>query len=277
MIINEQLRILCVDDEKNILKAFKRLFINDDYEIYTATDPDEGIEILKKINPIPIVISDFRMPSKNGIEFLKEVREQWPDTVRIMLSGYADTEAVIDAINEGQIYKFIPKPWNDNELKVSISNAFERYFLHKKNIELTEELKKKNEELENINNNLEKMILESTAELIFQNKVLSTSQNILHLLPIAIIGIDTDGMIVQCNKRALELLEMEDRNIIGEDRKGILGKEINNFIEGVVKRGRLSQSINLGHVQTIAKGVFMKYPDGQEGIILAFDIDETID
>ncbi|MGB9715473.1 MAG: response regulator [Thermodesulfovibrionales bacterium] len=275
MMTNEKLRILCVDDEKNILKAFKRLFINDDYEIFTATDPDEGIEILKKINPIQIVISDFRMPSKNGIEFLKEVYEQWPDTVRIMLSGYADTEAVINAINEGQIYKFIPKPWNDSELKVAISNAFERYFLYKKNIELTKELKKKNEELESINNNLEKMILESTAELIFQNKVLSTSQNILYLLPIAIIGIDADGMIVQCNKRALELFNIEGGNIIGGNRKEIFNKEINDFIEVVVKRGRLSQRINLGHLQTIAKGVFMKYPDGQEGIILALDVDET--
>jgi two-component system NtrC family sensor kinase len=277
MTTDEQLRILCVDDEKNILKAFRRLFINDDYEIFTTTDPDEGIEILKKISPIQIVISDFRMPNKNGIDFLKEVCKQWPDTVRIMLSGYADTAAVINAINEGQIYKFIPKPWNDNELKVAISNAFERYFLYKKNIELTEELKKKNEELENINNNLEKMILESTAELIFQNKVLSTSQNILYLLPIAIIGIDVDGMIVQCNKRALEILEMGDRNIIGENRNEILSKEINNFIEEVVKRERLSQRINLGKIQTIAKGVFMKYPNGQEGIILAFDIDETGD
>lgn len=272
---NEQLRILCVDDERNILKAFKRLFINDDYEIFTTTDPDEGIEILKKISPLQIVISDFRMPNKNGIDFLKEVCMQWPDTVRIMLSGYADTAAVITAINEGQIYKFIPKPWNDNELKITISNAFERYFLYKKNMELTEELKKKNEELQRINNSLENIILERTSELTFQNKVLSISQNILYLLPIAILGIDTDGMIVQCNKKALELFTMEGKNIIGGNRNEILSEEVNSFIDEVVNNGDLSKKLNIRDLQITARGVFMKHPDGQEGIILAFDIDET--
>ncbi len=73
------------------------------------------------------------MPNMNGVEFLREVRTRWPDTVRIVLSGYADTASIVSAINEGEIYRFIPKPWNDDDLKVTIANAIERYHLLKKN------------------------------------------------------------------------------------------------------------------------------------------------
>lgn len=144
--MEQEIKILCVDDEQNVLNSLVRLFIDEDYNILTATSGKEGLDILKK-ESVQIVISDYRMPIMNGAEFLKEVCELQPPTVRIVLSGYADTASILSSINEGQIYKFIPKPWNDDELKVTILNAIERCSLIKQNDELKAELKDKNDEI----------------------------------------------------------------------------------------------------------------------------------
>jgi two-component system NtrC family sensor kinase len=162
--MEERVRILCVDDEKNVLRALERLFLDDDYEVIAVQSGSEGLEMLRNVSPVHLVISDYRMPGMNGVDFLKEVCNGWPTTVRIVLSGYADTAAIVSAINEGQIYKFIPKPWNDDELKVTVANAIERYFLFKKNLELTSQLTKKNEELIGLNRELKKLLEEKSPD-----------------------------------------------------------------------------------------------------------------
>jgi len=155
--MDEQIRILLVDDEINVLRALKRTFLDEEYEVLTAPSGSEGLSILRDVSPVQVVVSDYRMPQMNGVDFLREVRRRWPDTVRIVLSGYADTAVVISAINEGEIYKFIAKPWNDDELRIAIINALERYSLNKKNIELTEALSAKIEELKQANATLERL------------------------------------------------------------------------------------------------------------------------
>lgn len=125
--MSDSVRILCVDDEPNILKAIERIFLDDDYEILTATSGEEGLRMLAEAGEIRLVISDYRMPGMNGVEFLREVCKGWPDTVRIVLSGFADTAAVISAINEGQIYQFIPKPWEVDDLRASVASALSLY------------------------------------------------------------------------------------------------------------------------------------------------------
>ena len=129
---SEKIKILCVDDERNVLRALERIFLDDDYDIMLAGSGDEGLKVMEESGPFQVVISDYRMPVMNGVEFLKGVYDRWPETVRIVLSGYADASAIVDAINEGHIYRFIPKPWNDDELRVTIQNSLERYFLLKK-------------------------------------------------------------------------------------------------------------------------------------------------
>ncbi len=150
VLTQEEIKILFVDDEKNVLNALQRLFLDDDYTILLASSGEEGLEVLKEEENVQIVISDYRMLGMNGVTFLKEVCKFWPDTVRIVLSGYADTTAVISAINDGEIYKFIPKPWNDDELKVTIFNAIERYDLYKKNKILIQQLSNKQAELKSL-------------------------------------------------------------------------------------------------------------------------------
>jgi two-component system NtrC family sensor kinase len=275
--MGEQVRILCVDDEENVLRSLKRLFLDSEYEIFIATSGDEGLELLRNTEPVQIVMSDYRMPKMNGVDFLKEVYKHWPDTIRIVLSGYADTVAIIEAINIGHIYKFIPKPWNDAELKVAISNALDRYFIKQKNVQLTKELELKNRELQEINNNLEMLVTDRTADLMMRNKMLTCSQNILDSLPIAVIGIDPEGQIVQCNKLGMELFHHESGNILGTDRRDSLSEEINAFIENVFEKGKLSAPILSNGKGININGVHMKYSNGQEGIIMIFDKDRGID
>jgi len=234
--MDEHIRILCVDDEENVLKSLKRLFLDSEYEIFIAKSGEEGLELLRKTGHVQIVISDYRMPKMNGIDFLKEVYRYWPDTVRIVLSGYADTAAIIEAINIGHIYRFIPKPWNDDELKLAISNALDRYYIKEKNVMLTKELEEKNMELQKINSGLERVVEERTSDLMMQNKMLISSQNILDSLPVAVIGMDLEGQIVQSNKLGLELFIMEKGNIMGTHRMDSLPDEINAIAEDVFKQ-----------------------------------------
>ena len=274
--MDQEVKILCVDDEKSVLKSLERLFLDSDYEIITAISGDEGLETLKNTEPIQLVVSDYRMPGMNGVDFLKEVCELRPDTVRIVLSGYADTAAIVEAINEGQIYKFIPKPWNDDELKVTISKALEHYFTNQKNIQLTKELEAKNMELQEINNNLEKLVEERTADLVIQNKILTASQNILDSLPVGVVGIDPGGLVVQCNKRGVEFFSEEKGNIIGMDRMESFTEEMNGFIEKLIVNRTGTACIRNNGRDIAAKGVYMQYSNGQEGIILVLD-DEVAD
>ncbi len=269
--MNEDVKILCVDDEANVLKALERLFLDTDYEILTATSGDEGLEILNNTDQIQLVISDYRMPKMNGVDFLREVCKLRPETVRIVLSGYADTVAIVEAINEGKIYKFMPKPWNDDELKVAISNALEHFFMQQKNRELTYELATKNQELQVINENLEKLVEERTSDLLIQNRILTSSQNILDSLPVAVIGIDPDGLIVQCNRRGAELCSPEKGSLIGLDRQDSLPSEMNNIIAQVIEDGSYSTKYLSNGTELIIKGVYMQYAGGQEGIILVLD------
>jgi len=140
------IKILYVDDEVNNLNSFKATFRRD-YEIFTAESAAEGIKILSE-NDVDILITDQRMPNMTGVEFLEKIIPIYPDPIRILLTGYTDITAVIDAINKGQVYHYLNKPWVESELRIIIKNAFEIHELRRKNKELTENLKKVNTQLE---------------------------------------------------------------------------------------------------------------------------------
>ncbi len=266
--MEEKIKILCVDDEENVLKAIKRLFFDEDYEILTASSGIQGLDILKKEN-IQIIISDYRMPGMSGVDFLKEVRKNWPETVRIVLSGYADITSIVMAINEGEIYKFIPKPWNDTELKITILNAIERYHLYKKNLELTKELKEKNEELTRLNNELRRLLEKETETTKFQSKVLSTQQNILDMIPVGIIGIDLNKTIVMCNSTCLEITKNNEFPI-DQNIEHVFPESVLEFIEEVKNKKRSVTSINIYGKKGTLKGSLLEQDDVQKGLILVF-------
>jgi two-component system NtrC family sensor kinase len=143
--MTEPITLLFVDDEVNILRSIERMFLYDNYHILTASSGPEAINMLEACAAVHVVVSDYGMPGMNGVELLRTVHRRWPDTVRMVLSGYSDTAAVVSAINEGGIFKFITKPWNEDDFKITIANAATLYFLQKRVSELVREVKDRNE------------------------------------------------------------------------------------------------------------------------------------
>ena len=111
--------LLIVDDEENILRALCRVFRRDGHRVLTATSGPEGLELLKK-GPVSLIISDQRMPGMIGAEFLGQAKALSPHAIRIMLTGHSDIEAATRAINEGEIFRYLTKPWDDNQLRVTV-------------------------------------------------------------------------------------------------------------------------------------------------------------
>jgi len=142
-------RILIVDDEINILSALRRLFSSEGYTLFTAQSAEEGLEVLAR-EKIDLIISDQKMPGMNGLEFLEKTVEPYPDIIRIILTGHAELDDTIRAINTGCIYKFILKPWNNEDLKITVRRAIEQYNLILQNRDLTMELKKRDKVLEEL-------------------------------------------------------------------------------------------------------------------------------
>jgi two-component system probable response regulator PhcQ len=136
-----QARILIVDDEENILNALKRLFRKENYRIFTADSGEEGLAVMDR-EEMDLIISDLKMPNMNGIEFLAKAKEMSPDTLRIMLTGHADLKSVLEAIDRGEVYRFLLKPWNNEELKMSIRQALDFCQVQRENKALARTVKK---------------------------------------------------------------------------------------------------------------------------------------
>jgi response regulator RpfG family c-di-GMP phosphodiesterase len=265
--MSNQTRILCVDDERNVLRSLERIFLDDDYLILTAGSGEEGIELLNAAPQVQVVISDYRMPGMNGVEFLKEVCKSHPDTIRIVLSGYADTAAVVAAINEGKIYKFIPKPWNDDELRMTVAKALEHFSIHRRNLQLAEELRQKNEELRELNGSLEQQVNARTSELLTQNRALEHARSVLDHLPIGVLGLTPDGIVVQMNREAAQLLSLATERIIGEPMSRVLPPEISALAETISGASCGYRSVTVAGAELRVMGISMA-EEGQEGSIL---------
>ncbi|MBI5213263.1 MAG: response regulator [Nitrospirae bacterium] len=123
----ERYNILIVDDEPNVISSLKRIFIDEPYDIYEANSASEGLAVFEKKHPIHVVISDERMPEVSGSEFLAAVRNKYPRTIRILLTGYASIEAAMKAINKGEIFRFFTKPWEETEIRDAVRAAIVRY------------------------------------------------------------------------------------------------------------------------------------------------------
>lgn len=117
--------IMVVDDEVVVLDSFKRVLKSEDYEIATAINPKDAFNRLKIQPEVKVVVSDIRMPLMDGMEFLKMIKREYPYIIRIVLTGYADVNNAIAAVNEGQVYRFITKPWDSAELKIILRLALQ--------------------------------------------------------------------------------------------------------------------------------------------------------
>ncbi len=227
-----KIKVLYVDDETNNLLAFQAGFRRY-YEIYTASNVAEGLGILND-NDIQIIIADQRMPKTTGVEFFGIVRKVHPDPMRILLTGYSDIEAIVDAINTGEVFRYVKKPWDELELKNAIKNAFEVYSTRK-------ELKNKVHELERANDELNRFVYSTSHDLR------SPLANILGIVNLARLQQPLDdpnnyyGMIESCVNK----MDVFIHKII-EYYKGI---RVGNVLEVIDFNILLSDSISLCNMQ----------------------------
>ncbi|MCP4178585.1 MAG: response regulator [bacterium] len=221
--------VLCVDDEPVILNSLKRLLRKENYDILTAKSGKEALTLLEE-HSIDLVISDHRMPEMTGVDLLKKVKELYPGTIRIILSGYADFENVVEAINDGEIYKFCSKPWENSELKTTISKSLEYHDALKKNRVFLRRIQKQNNELQVINKYLDKKN---------KNKVLSLKiyQNILQKLPTPIMAIGIDGEILLANKAIYNMFPEFKEELNTTKLEDLLNKETKDYILSYLKLG----------------------------------------
>jgi len=241
--------ILCVDDEKNVLNALRRLLRKEAYVVLTASNGESGLDIMKE-NIIHLVICDQRMPKMSGTEFLALVKESYPDVIWIMLTGYTEVDTITESVNKGHIYKFFLKPWNDHNLKLEIRQALEHYDLILANRELHDKVIDQNRALKLVNENLEDLVSQRTEELEFKNQALELSRTILEELYFPIVGISREGLVVMVNKAADRVLRVSAGLVLGQQAQNIFPSET----MAMVMQALANNSLETG-VATLPNGV----------------------
>lgn len=217
--------ILYIDDEKDNLDVFEASFWKE-YTVYLAISALEALEVLRT-NQIHLIITDQKMPETTGIEFLEEVMIKYPDPNRIILTGYSDSETIIDAINIAKVFHFVNKPWKRDSLKQVMDNALENYQLKEENKQLLKDLKKSNGQLVDLNNDLEEKVKERTHELSQKNEVLAET-------------------LFQLKSMQSQLVQSERLSSLGM-LSAAIGHEINNPL-GLVVNGLDAIKTNLDSV-----------------------------
>ena len=175
--VTEKFPLLYVDDEEHNLISFEATF-RKEYKVHTAKSAEDGIAIMRE-NDIKLVITDQRMPDMTGLQFLEKIAPEYPDTIRMILTGFSDIGVIIEAINSGKVFRYITKPWDENELRMTIENAKQLFGLQISNRELMKSLQLKVEEQEQtlrlfiryVPEQVVKKTLENSQEAIFQGEV----------------------------------------------------------------------------------------------------------
>ena len=197
----QQRTLLLVDDEPNVLSALKRLFRQDGHSIVTAASGAEGLAVLAA-QKVDVIISDQRMPGMTGVEFLREAKLKCPDTIRIVLSGYTELQSVTDAINEGSIYRFLTKPWDDVQLREQIAKAFEHKELLEENQQLDIKIRTTNQELVAANRHLGDVIHTTRQQIEADSTSLAIVREALEFIPTPVLGLDDEHVIIFANAAA---------------------------------------------------------------------------
>ena len=204
-------KIVVVDDEKIVTSAFKTLLKVEGFcDAHFFNSPKEAIEFLKTNVP-DLVISDFLMPEMNGLEFLTEVKKMYPEVSKILLTGYADKENAIKAINEVGLYRYIEKPWDNNDLILNIKNGIERSYLLSELRKKIAELEVAKKELEKYSHNLEQIVEERTADLRQSNAKL---EGLFNYCADGIVIINEDGIIEQVNPACESLIGLVGSKLV---------------------------------------------------------------
>lgn len=204
-------KIVVVDDERIVTSAFKTLLKVEGFsDAHFFNSPKDALDYLKDNQP-DLVISDFLMPEMNGLEFLSEVKKLYPEVSKILLTGYADKENAIKAINEIGLYRYIEKPWNNDDLIINIKNGIERSYLVSELRQKISELEEAKKELEKYSHNLEQIVEERTADLKQSNAKL---EGIFNYCADGIVIINEDGIIEQVNPACETLIGLVGEKLL---------------------------------------------------------------
>lgn len=233
----ENSKIVVVDDEKMVTSAFKALFKVEGYsDIHLFNNPNDAVEFLRENKP-DLIISDFMMPEMNGLEFLTEAKKLYNEVSMILLTGYADKENAIKAINEIGLYKYIEKPWDNDDLMMNIRNGIERSHLLENLRNKIEELEIAKKQLQDYSQNLEKIVAERTADLSEANKKLS---GIINYCADGIIIVDGEGNILQVNPAC--------ENMVGLSECSLRKKKIQEIAYSNVKEFNSAKDNKSGEI-----------------------------
>jgi CheY-like chemotaxis protein len=199
----DQPSILCVDDEPGIVRSIRRILKAEPVNVLTAASGPEALDILRK-QSVSLILTDYRMPEMNGIEFLEQAAPLCPDAFRMILTGYAEAHVLVEAVNRGQIYKILYKPFQEEDIKLTVRSGLEHHARNRENRALLEELGQRNKQLATLNQKLKSGLEGTQADLTISSTALSIAQQLLNEIPAAVIGIEPSGQIVFANKLANE-------------------------------------------------------------------------
>jgi diguanylate cyclase (GGDEF)-like protein/PAS domain S-box-containing protein len=219
--------LLLVDDEPNILAALKRQLRGAGLRILTAPGGKEGLQLLQDEH-VDVIVSDQRMPGMTGVEFLRAVKHSHPDTVRMVLSGFTELQSVTDAVNEGAIYKFLTKPWDDTQLRAHILEAFQNKEMADENRRLSLEVRTANQGLAQANRQLEEVLRQQQEQISRTGISLAIVREALQHVPLPILGVDEDQVVVFANLAGQELFSSEGQ---------LLGSALDSFMPGLSAAG----------------------------------------
>lgn len=224
--------LLLVDDEDNILSALRRVFRREGYRILCADGGEAALGLLNE-HEVGVIVSDQRMPGMSGVDFLSRVKARYPDTVRIVLSGYTELESITEAINRGAIYKFLTKPWEDDLLRDHVREAFDFHDWRRESAQVSRAVL-------NAKQDLEQRVEQQSREVELNMRALSATHDILNELPGGVLGISVDGDIVMASREAHEVLGGANGSLIGKDVCDVLPQGVWMSCQQSIAPGRVA-------------------------------------
>ena len=260
-----QIKILCVDKRKELLaKLETSLAKAEKYTVFHAENRAAGLEILARESQIQVVIAGSYIAVGDGINFLSQVGDKYPEVVRIAL---ADGAAVIEAIQAGAVDLSLATPWQESDLLATIASAVVWRKLRREKKKLNKELKRKELQLQQVNEDMEAKVARRTEALDIRNRVLQVSQGVMDVLPLVVFCIDPEQTIVQCNEFARDLFPYGIIGPLGIDRHNVLSPEINELVDRAATE-RNPQAIIEVHKQTFRAEVRRLHETRSQGFVL---------
>lgn len=250
-------RVLFVDDEEGVLVALQHMVADSDLTPVVASSGPAALEILQSQGPVALVLSDYRMPGMTGVDLLREVHKLYPKTRRLILSGYAETHAVMEAINEGHVDRFLAKPWNDQKLLIALIEAVDQYRKEVESERMLQELEERNIELERVNEELEERVRSSAVDL--EATQFFAAHHFLERLPYALYGFDSNRRLLAINELGRNFSAMPTPPTVGDPISSVLPSPMVPIVDealanGETKSGTLPELMLTYDLEFVALG-----------------------